>query len=320
MKKGIAMLLASLSLMGMPAAYAEPVKITGEATVKYERDTAQGDANVSGTMSTLKLNAEVQLESSLSLYARLAAQRATQPALADFNTAAYSENTKSVATFDQFGLIFKPNNLTYKLGRQSTVIGTEGLLYKRDDDGVGKHSFVDGLTVSGQVGAVDLAAFAVREDNVAGESRGKIYAIRAGYSPVEKLNWGLTLGRYDNEGVAKTSHWALDGTYEFGKSSFAAQYTKSNASADNKGYVMSWSYDFDGKTAISLLSFRQEAAASMGGQSEFDSDGNGNKGIYYGLTHKLSEAANLEFTYKDMKQISDGKKNTAFEAVVSYTF
>lgn len=320
MKRGMVMLLAGLSLLAAPAAYAEPVNITGEATIKYTRETAEGDPAVSGTMSTFKLNAEAGLGSGFSLFGRLAGQTATQPALADFNAAAYAENTKSVATLDQFGLMYKTDKLTYKFGRQGIAIGNEALLYKRDDDGVGRHVFVDGLTVAGTVGAVDLAAYAVREDNENDNPQAKVYALRAGYSPVENLSFGLTLGRYQRADITTTNHWALDGAYTAGKHSLAVQYAKSNAAADNKGYVANWTYDFDGKTAVSLIAFRQEAAASMGGQSEFDSDGNGNKGIYYALTHKLSDAANLEFTYKDMRQISDGKKHTAFEAVVSYAF
>lgn len=317
MKKGIAMLLAGLSLFAAPAAHAEDVKITGEVTVKYERDTAQSDPAVSGTMSTLKLNFEKELGSGLSLYTRLGAQYATQPALADFNTAAYAENTRSVAALDQFGLIYKAGGLTYKLGRQDMTIGTEDLLYKRNDEKVGKHALVDGLTVTGQVGAVEVSAYAVREDNEAGNPRGKIYAVRTGYSPTEKLNWGLTLGRYQNEAAGSTNHWAVDGKYGFDKHSFAAQYTKSSRSVDNKGYVLNWTYDFNGTTALSLIAFRMEAAGSIGGQSEFDSD---NKGFYYTLTHKVSEAANLEVVYKDQQQISDGKNNAKFEAKMSYTF
>jgi hypothetical protein len=311
------MLLAGLSLLAAPVAYAGPVTITGEATVKYERDTMQGDPDVSGTMSTIKLNAEAELGSGLSLFGRLAAQRATQPGLADFNPAAYAANTKSVVALDQFGLLYKADNLTYKLGRQGVAIGTEALLFKRDDDGVGKHVFVDGLTVDGKIGAVDFAAYAVREDNESGNTRGKLYAVRTGYSPTEKLNWGLTLGRYQNEAAGNTNHWAVDGKYEIDKHSFSAQYTKSSANADNKGYVMNWTYDFDGKTAVSLIAFRMEANGAMGGQSEFDGD---NRGFYYGLTHKLSEAASLELVYKDQRQISDGRKNSKFEAAMSYTF
>lgn len=317
MKKGIAMLLAGLSLMGMPAVNAEPVKITGEAAVKYERDTAQDDPAVSGTMSTLKLKAEAELGSNLSLYARLAAQKATRPALTDFNAAAYAENTKSVAALDRFGLIYKAGSLDYKIGRQSLAIGTEALLYKRDDDNIGKHSVVDGLTATGKIGAIEVSAAAVREDNEAGNPRGKIYALRTGYSPADKLHWGLTLGRYQNAAAGSTNHWALDGKYEFEKSCFSAQYTTSSQSENNKGYIMNWTYDFNGKTAISLVAFRMEAAGAIGGQSEFDSD---NKGFYYGLTHKLSDGACLGVVYKDQRQISDGKKNAKFEATMNYTF
>lgn len=317
MKKVIALILTGLSLSITQVASAEPVKVTGEVSVKYERDTAVGDPTTSGTMSTLKLRAETELGAGWSLYARLGAQYATQPSLADFNTAAevYGADKKAVVTLDQFGLTYKADKLSYKLGRQDAKVGTTALLYSRPDTNIGKKAFVDGLSVSGTTGVIDVSALLAREDNAAGNPKNKVYAIRAGYNPMESLNWGLTLGRYSSD--ASTNHWAVDGTYKLGKSSLTAEYTKSSSNADNKAYATTLNYGFDAKTAVYITGFRVEANGDMGGQSDFD---NGNKGIYYGLTYKLSDTTGLEIVYKDQKVISSGQKNTKLEATFTQTF
>lgn len=313
----ILLLTALANLAALPAAHAAHVTVTGEATVKYERDRADGEPAVSGTMTTVKLTAEGEMSSGWSWYARLAAQQATQPALADFNTGAYASGTKSVAALDQFGFVHKAGPFTYKLGRQDVTIGTEALLYKRNHENVGRHAFVDGLTVGGKSGATDLSLVAAREDNEAGRENGTLYALRAGWQTADKTSWGLTWGRYQNSTAGSTTHWAVDGKYEFGKHSLSAQYTQSDAASDNKGYVMNWTYDFDGKTALYLMGFRRESAAAMGDQSEFDG---GHKGFYYGLTHSLGKNTGLEILYKDQRQLGDGAKNNKFEAIVTHSF
>lgn len=305
MKKIIVAIAALCIFIGQTAS-AAPVKLAGEMSVKYERDTAAGDPSVSGTMNTLKLTEETELGAGWSLYGRLGAQYATQPLVADFNRDAYPEGRKGVAAIDQFGLTYKTDKLTYKLGRQDVSFGLDGLLYCRDDGKVGKRVFVDGLSIAGVIGATDISAVLAQEDNV-GTQDNKLYVLRTGYNPSKSLNLGLTLGRYQNSGADSTNHWAVDGLYKFGKGSLTAQYTRANNSEANKAYATKVAYDFDGQTAISVTGFKVEANGAMGGQSDFDS---GNKGIHYGLTHKLSEAACLEVVYKDQKAIGGGQNNT----------
>lgn len=318
MKKTLAVILAGMFIATAPAASAESVKLNGDATVKYQRDTAAGEPATSGSVYTLKLLGEADLGGGWSLYARLGAQSVTSPLLADFNIApgVYGEHKKSVVALDQFGLTYKADKLIYKLGRQDVTVGATALLYSRPDTNIGKKAFADGLTVVGTVGAVDISALAAREDNAAGEYKNKIYAVRAGYSPAENLSWGLTLGRFQGE-TESTSHWAVDGTYKFGKSSLTAEYTKASSHANNKAYALVLSYDFDGKTSAAITGFRVEESGSMGGQSDFDA---GNRGIHYAISRKLSDAASLELVYKDQKTIGGGQKNTSFEAAVSYAF
>ncbi len=317
MKKLIALVLAGLNISMVSAAAAEPVKLSGDTSIKYERDT--GDDAASGTMYSFRLMAEKELGAGWALYARLGGQYATQPSLSDYNTdpAAYGPDKKSVMALDEFGLTYKKNGLVYKLGRQDVTVGTTALLYSRPDTNIGRHGLVDGLAVSGTAGVVELTGLAAREDNPGSAEDNKVYAFRTGYNPTDNLNVGLTLGRYQDNDNGNTNHWAVDGTYKFGKNSLTAEYAKSNSNTDNKAYAIICNHAFDDKAAVYVTGFRVETNGDMGKQSDFDND---NKGVYYGLTYQLNEVDSLEVVYKDQKTISGGQKNTKLEATFSHSF
>lgn len=316
-KKVVAMLLAGATLTMTTAAFAE-VKFSGDVSVKYEKDTQDNESDLSGNVTTLKVLGEADLGSNWSFYTRLGGQRVSNAEVgADFNQDVYSK--RSVLTFDQFGFTHTGKDFNYKIGRQDLTIGQTALLYSRSDSNIGKHYFVDGITANGKSGIVDLSLVAVQEDNAADNADNRVYALRAGYSPSERLNYGVTLGRYQNraDGGESTNHWAVDSTYTLGKSSLTAEYTKSNSDNENKAYAATLGYDFDGKNAASLTYFRVETNGDMGKQTDFE---NGQKGIHYGITHQFDATTGLELVYKDRKFLSDGAKNTAFEATVTYSF
>ena len=317
MKRIVTMSLAGLIFTLAPVAYAAPVKVTGDVAVKYERDTAADEPDQSGLIYSLKLMGEADLGSGWSLYARLGAQGLSHAGLGDFNPGYYGDDDKSVAALDQFGLIFKDKALTYKLGRQDVTVGTAALLYCRDDSKIGKKTFVDGLSVTGTVGSTEVSAILAREDNEAGMAKNKVYALRAGFNPEKTINWGLTLGHYQDRENGSTNHWAIDGTVKFAKDNVTGQFSQSSRSADNKAYALTWNHDCDDKTALYLTGFRVEEHGDMGGQSDFD---NGNRGWYYGITHQLRDDTSLEVVFKDQREISDGTKNTKLEATLSYSF
>jgi hypothetical protein len=95
MKKMIPLMLFGLSIAIVPPVSASPLALSGDVSIKYERDTAAGANNISGTMSTFKLRAEKNLADNLLLYARLGAQQATNPQLADYTIdGAYASDKK----------------------------------------------------------------------------------------------------------------------------------------------------------------------------------------------------------------------------------
>jgi len=318
MKKLMAIVVAGISLYQVPVVLAGPVNMTGEVSAKYERDTGDGVAASSSMIYTTKLMGEADFGAGWSGYVRLGAQHLTNSGFGDFNTnpGGYDSDKKSVIALDQFGLLYKVDNLVYKLGRQDVGVGKTALLYSRADSNIGKRNFVDGLTVAGTVGVTEISALVAQEDN-ADSFDNKVYAIRAGYSPRENLNWGLTLGRYQGPNIESTNHIAVDGTCKFGKSSLTAEFAKSNSDVDNKAYAATWNYGFSDKTAVYITGFRVETNGDMGKQSDFDND---NQGFHYGITHNLSAVDSLEVVYSAQKTISGGEHNKKLEATLSHGF
>ena len=315
MKKALtALALFGTSFSLTPAALAaEPVQWSGDVSFKYEKDTASGEDDRSGFISTFRLKAEAELGSGWSIYSRLGAQHTTKAGMSDWNPDEYGEDKKSAIALDQFGFKYQTDNWTFNGGRQDVTIGATALLYSRPDTNIGRRAFVDGLTVNGSVDRWDVSAVAAREDNAAGHNDNKIYALHAERQLSDRLNAGVTAARY-NLADAHTNHWAVNSTYKYDNTSLTGEFAKSNVDDNNKAYALTLQHALNDKTTPYITWFRVEDNASMGGQSDFDA---GEHGVHYGVTHKISDNDSLDFIYKDQKAISSGNKDTALE--ITYT-
>lgn len=300
------------------AAFAEPLEISGELSLKHQRDHVYGESAENGFVSTLTLDAKAKLSESAFLYTRFGAQNVTKTQFRDFDTPYYSDDKKTAVALDQFGVIWNKDDLTYKLGRQDVTVGATALLYSRPASNIGKGAFADGLSINGNLGKTEIAAFLGQEDNY-GSDDNRLYAMRAAYSPNDTWTYGATAAHYENKEAGKedTNHWAVDSTYKYGKHNLTAEFTKSSSNTANKAYAVVWGYDFDGRTAASITGFRVEEQASMGEGSDFDND---NRGIHYGVTYKFDDALSLEAIYKDQKQLTNDVKNNSTELTLHYTF
>ncbi|MDD4601773.1 hypothetical protein SDC9_11485 [bioreactor metagenome] len=316
MKKVIALLALGTSLFAATAAFAAPVNLNGETSVKYVHEDFEGESSQTGMVYTLKLMAEAELNKNLSVYTRLGAQRTRQNQVgSDFNPDAYS-NKRSVLELDQYGFIFNDNDWVYKLGRQDATVGATALLYSRSDSNIGKHNFVDGFSMSGTAGVLDMNALLAREDNV-GHDKSRVYALHTGYTISDNMNVGLTLGRFHGSTVPSTNHWAVDGTYQLGRNSWTAEFANSSSSSDNKAYAVAWNYDVDDKTAVSVTGFRVEANGDMGGQTDFEND---SRGVHYAIAHSLKDDTVLELVVKDEKNLTSRANNKTYEITLGYSF
>ena len=315
MKNTFAVLAAGILLSTTCPAFAEPMAISRTAAVKYQSVTAD-ETTESGIMTTLTIRGEQPIGKNLSIYARLAAQYASNPNFADYDTGIHGTDNKFVAQIDQFGVLYKPGDYSFNLGRQQAMIGKTALLYSRADTNVGYGKFVDGLSFEGKTGKFEVSGIAARENNI-GMSNHDLFALRAGYNFTEETNAGVTWGKYQAFEVDTTNHWAIDASTKWGKLVVTGEYTQSSVEQNNKAYALNLNYDFDGKTAFYVTNFRVEESAAMGGQSDFDSD---NRGFYYGLTHALNDKWSVEAIYKDQVTISTDKKNSKFELWLKHEF
>lgn len=318
MKKAALIMLAISMLTASTASAADPVKITGTLSVTYERDNGNDEPAIAGTTYSVKLLGEKPLGSGWSAYMQLGGEYATEPSLADFNTAdeAYGADRKTVIAIDQYGLIYQRDGMVYKLGRQDATVGITALLYGRTNTYIGKNRFVDGLAATGTVGKVEISTLAAREDNP-GKQNNILYAIRTGYNISEQLNCGLTWGHYKYSNGVSTDHRAVDGTYKFGKNTLTAEYATADSPIANKAYDINWTYKFDDRKSIYITFFSVGKNGDMGEQSGFDND---MRGTYYGLTCKLGKTDSLDLVYRDQKLISTGQKNDKFIATLSRSF
>jgi len=162
MKNAIVAIVVGILLSTAPVT-ATPLEISGEAAIKFESDTAKNTKTQSGTMFTFTLRGEQKLGRNVSLFARLGAQYATNTVLADFN----SQNIKSVFAIDQFGLVYKPGDFTYTLGRQEALVGTTALLYSRSETNIGKIPLSTGLQSTVQL-ALSILQPSPRERTISG--------------------------------------------------------------------------------------------------------------------------------------------------------
>lgn len=313
MKKAIATMVLGGSLVTGAVAFASPVEIQGEASIRYVHEKA-AEAQ-SGTVYTVTMMAEAPLGGAWSAYARLGAQHTNQNQVgSEFNTDYYS-GKQTVVALDQFGLIFKDDHFVYRLGRQQAAIGATALIYSRPDSNIGKKAFVDGISIAGTSGSTQVSALFAQEDSVA--DKNKVYAIRGEYNLSDNWTGGVTLGRFKGDGVPSTSHWAIDGTYKYGKQSWTAEYSQSNSSSDNKAMAVVWGYEMDTKTSLSLKGFRVEANGDMGGQTDFS---NNHSGLHYSIAHVLTDKSNIELVYKDEKNLENKEKTRTVEMTWSTSF
>ncbi len=317
MKNIIVAVLAGIFLTAAPVA-AAPVEFSGSASVKYEVVNKPDTPLEPNTMYTITLRGEKKIAPGLSVFARLGMQQVNQPGFSDsdYNLAAYNADTRFVAAIDQYGLIYKKNNWAFKLGRQDIGIGVTTLLYNRSETNIGKDAFVEGLALTGNMGALDISAIFAKENSL-WTPNNRLFAIRGGVNLSKNAGMGVTLAQYQYYEGDTTQHWAIDGSVKSGKHKLTAEYTQSNKSSENMAYALIWSYGFNDRTTFYLTNFRVEANGDMGAQSEYN---NNNRGFHYGITHSFSDALSLEIIYKDQYGLTDNAKNTKFETTLRHTF
>jgi len=284
----------------------------GSVVTQYRWDTAAGAADTNGGRIFFRLNANSELSKNVDLYARFAAEGLSGDKFGWDYAPAYYNNSSAVA-LDRFGIIIKGKDFTYKIGRQDGMLG-QGLLYDSTPYMGSDTAALDGLIAWGKSGATNLTFVATR---VWGHYDPNIYAyaVDASYSPAKDWKIGGTLSQLNGANI--TNFWAVNTAYTAGKATFGAEYGGSDDAGKNTAYAVSANYNFDDKNSGYVIYSKVGATASMAGFTTYDSDG---KGMYYGISHKISKDCTGSLFYKDMKKVSDDSKYSSLRATVTYKF
>ena len=322
MKKGLlAAAVAATVVLSTASAFASPVEFDGTASYRYRVDTNDTTSDEKGSIFKLILNAKTNVAENLDVYARLGVQHLTNASVgSDFTTSGKT----SKGALDQFGFNYSNADFNYKIGRQSATIGATALLYNNNYY-VGKHSMVDGINITGKTGITSIDFLAAEEDKavggVTGDFDNRLYALRASYSPAKDWVVGATLAKYDYAGGAAkddTNHWAVDASYTAGKATYFGEFTKSNASDDNRAYDLGVSYAFDDKNTAYVIAYNVQANGDMGAMTDFENNG---KGFYYGVDHKFDKSTTGSLFFRQRSVVKgDANDNTSFRATVTYQF
>lgn len=309
--------LCAVLLFFLPSfVFAAPPEFSGNAVIHFDSLHAAGSPVKSGTAYSLTLRGEQILDPDFSLFLRVGAQYAGNPAFADFKPGDSHQDRKTALDIDQFGLIYNRGSLKYVLGRQSASVGVTCLLYNRSDDNIGRNAFVDGFSVAGTIGRFDLSAIVAQENSIWRKSS-RLYAFHGGSKLSRELSVGLTIAGYRDINAGSSSHWAADAAWTRGRHTFTAEFSRSDRKTANQAHALKWTYDFDKKTSLQVTSFRVEANGDMGGQSDFD---NNNRGFHFGIVHAVSDKLTLEAIYKDQVALTDRTKNDKMELWLRYSF
>lgn len=318
-----AALAAAFVLTTAGTVFADPLEFNGEVSYQHRENTHTGADDITNNIFKIQLNGKAaNVIDNVDLFFRFGGSSVSDAVSGrDFTTGypGVPSDERNVFALDEFGFIYKSGGFNYKIGRQEATVGATALLYNNNYF-VGKHSMVDGVTITGKSGATSISAIAA-EDDFYGQGD-KLYAVSGSYKPSEKLTVGATLGKYDsaaNVSGKDENHWAVNASYDFtSKLGVFGEYAQSSASDDNKAYDIGLTYAFDKKTSLYVINHEVEKNGDMGGMTDFDND---YKGMYYGINHKFDKTSTLKFFYKDNKQVSDTSiKDTSFRTTFVYSF
>jgi len=308
-----AALAAAFVLTTAGSVFAAPIDFSGDVKLHYRWETQTGSDDTSGGKLWFRLNAKTEVAKNVDAYARFASQHLTNDHIgADFNSTYYG--TSSATSLDRFGFIVKGKDFNYTIGRQGTTLGGLALMYSTDGymgEGIGA---IDGVTVTGKSGVTNIKAVAgeVWDDKAATQ---KLYALDASYSPAKDLTVGGTLIRTTS--ADDINYWGVNAAYTTGKATWLGEYSKANSDAGDKAYAYGVSYAFDSKNSAYTF---YSSAGSAYPFTDFDQN---MKGMYYGVSHKITKDYTFDLFYKDMEYIDGtdaGKDKTSLRTTVTYKF
>jgi hypothetical protein len=316
MKKTIAAAIAAALALTTNAALAAPVEFNGEIKYQYRWQTYENftdNRDKDGGISSIRLNAKMELNPNISAYARFAAQGLSGDKIgADFDTTRYGSD---VAVVDQYGFVYNNAGWSYKIGRQTVEVTAASSLISSGGYIGNDMDFLNGVVATGKSGETSLQLVAGNVDHFEGGNSDGLYSVHASYSPAENWTVGGLLAKADQKVEGTRNFWGVDATYTTGKASFIVDFLNSNKKDNDSARVFGVDYSFDDNNTLSVYNHKTEVNADI--LTGWDK---GEKGFYYIYNHKFDKAASLTLLYKDNELINSNKKYDSLRATVAYKF
>lgn len=290
---GIAGTALASDVLGSPLG----INLDGSILLQYRNDDYDKTPTKNGWKTLFLLNANRNIVQNLDLYGRFTYEGFLNGKDTDFPATDYISKDYNGA-IDAFGLKYANAGYHYTLGSQALTLGATGILY--DNGYIGKHALPYALAVSGKSGATNLSAVIGKTNYQDGKDNDNLYALQGSYAVNDKTSVGAVFARadygHDNSYVLKpgdaVNYYTLNTSYKLTPTlSFTAEYLKSDADKDNKGYVGAFSYQPTSKDSFTAALWRVEdqAAITDGNFASMTTFWGNAKGYTLAWNHKVSQ-------------------------------
>jgi hypothetical protein len=330
-KKSLVLALVVSFVLSIAAtAFAADLDVNGDFRVRaLSVDDNVGVANAykhSGFEFRARLNFNVAVDKDTTFYSRFTARN-------QFNSASgfgLGSDVRSNNEFDQFGLKTKADNWNLVIGRQAVNLG-QGSIISTGNDAAGADTKFDGITASSKLGAFDVNVIAGKTTDTFATGSVEYYGLDAATKLDNKVTFGAAYASGKNEAVGSEAakYLAFNTTFAAAPNlTFNAEYVKSNANTNNKGYFVAGTYSFD-KDSITLQYNRVEGNAvdnvnsgiaagpySMKGQNIT----NDYKGFTFVYAHPVTKAVDFSLVYMDLQSLHLSGSDKEVGANVSWKF
>lgn len=307
---GIAGTALASDVLGSPLG----INLDGSITFQYRNDDFDKKPTQNDLKTLFILNANRNIAQNLDLYARFTYEGFLNTKDSEFGEARDYIDKDYNGAIDAFGFKYANAGYKYTLGSQAMTLGATGILY--DDAYIGKHALPYALAVSGKSGATDLTAVIGKTNYQEGKDNDNLYALQGSYAVNDKATVGAVFARADygddNPYVLKpgeaVNYYGLNTSYKLTpKLSFTAEYIKSDADKDNKGYVGAFSYKPNSKDAFTAAYWRVEDQAAiedsnLGSMTTFWGNA---KGYTLAWSHKVSQDVTFSIADHNFDNIND---------------
>lgn len=323
---GLASTALASDVLGSPLG----INLDGSITFQYRNDdfdkyvsSSNPNKSVNDWKTLFVLNANRNIAQNLDLYARFTYESFLNTTDKEFGAARDYIDKDYNGAIDAFGLKYANAGYKYTLGSQALTLGATGILY--DNGYIGKHALPYALTVSGKSGATDLTAVIGKTNYQSGKDNDNLYALQGSYALNDKATVGAVFAQvnYGNSALAdaeknkNVNYYTLNTSYKLAPNlTFTAEYLKSDADRDNKGYVGAFSYKPNSKDAFTAAYWRVEDLAAIednnfGSMTTFWGNA---KGYTLAWSHKVSQDVTFsiaDHNFDSINSTSDGKGTQA---------